>query len=216
MDIRFLTPESKLGQFGAGGAVDSEHLAERVFAHRGIEWTTGTRVQEVRDNRVVLESGEEIATSFTMLMPRFIGADAIRASPGLGNASGLIEVNESCQHPTFGNLFAAGLATTFRWNDSTIVSGGLPMTIYPAERMALTAATNIAASIHGRPFTTLSFHDLAQRCAHDAHQMITGVIDGALPRQRSHELLQAGSQAHDLRKRFEYEFLQARERGMIA
>ena len=215
VEIRFLTPEPKLGQFGAGGAVDSSHLAERVFAHRGIEWTTGARIQEVRDHRVILESGEEIRTSFTMLMPRFIGADAVRASHGVGNASGLIEVNESCRHPEFGNLFAAGLATTFRWNNSTIVSGGLPMTIYPAERMAQMAAANIAAAIHGEPFTTLSFHDLAERCAHDAHQMIAGVVEGAFPQQRSRELLQAGSQAHELRRRFEHEFLQARERGVI-
>jgi sulfide:quinone oxidoreductase len=215
VDIRFITPERKLGHFGAGGVVDSSLLAERVFAHHGIEWRTDAHLFEVRDDRVVLDGGEEIPTAYTMLMPRFIGSDAVRASKGVGDLLGLIEVDETCRHPKFRKIFAAGLATTFKWENSTVVSGGLPMTIYPAERMALTAASNIATCIHGGQMSEISFHELTQRCAHDASQMLERAITGGLPERRSHEVLKAGAVAQQARSRFERVLLEARSRGEI-
>ena len=215
VDIHFLTPEAKLGHFGAGGAVDSELLAERLFARHGIQCRTDARIAEVRDDRVILGSGEELPTAFTMVMPRFIGTDAVRASKGLADALAQIEVTAECRHPDFPNIFAAGLATTFRSNDATVVSGGLPMTIYPAERMAMLVAANIASFIHGGQVMEISFDDLAQRCASDARQMIDRAITGGIPQRRSQEVLQGGSPTNRARAHFEQRLLTARQDGEI-
>jgi sulfide:quinone oxidoreductase len=214
VDIRFITAEPALGHFGAGGTVDAQQLGERLFTQNRVEWRAGVSIEEIRDNRVLLASGEEFPTAFTMIVPRFIGSDAVRASPGLGDELGLIPVSESCRHREFPRIFAAGLATTFSWEDSRVISGGLPMTIYPAERMAIAAASNIATAVQGGQLVDISFRDLAERAAHDAERMIDAAITGSFPQRRSHEVLQAGVVALT-RDRFEKSFLEARARGEV-
>jgi sulfide:quinone oxidoreductase len=100
-----------------------------------------------------------------MLIPRFLGIDAVRNSAGLGNATGFIEVNDAYRLPAHLEVYAAGVAVAVAPPDSTPVPIGVPKTGYLSEEMARVAAHNIAAAIEGRPQVRLPFAAIDAKCA---------------------------------------------------
>ena len=58
----------------------------------------------------MLADGEVLPSKFTMIIPRFLGIDAIRNTPGLANANGFIETDDGYQHKCYPEVFAAGVA----------------------------------------------------------------------------------------------------------
>ena len=97
-------------------------------------------VKEVLPDGVVLADGEQLPSKFTMIIPRFLGIDAIRNTPGLGNANGFIEIDDGYRHKQYPEIYAAGVAVYVPPADETAAPCGVPKTGYPSEVMAKTAA----------------------------------------------------------------------------
>ncbi|NNE07521.1 MAG: FAD-dependent oxidoreductase [Gemmatimonadetes bacterium] len=145
--ITYVTAEEVLEHFGFGDLGTGRSKAERMFRMCGIETRANARIREVTENGVSLESGEFLPSKFTMIIPRFVGVEAVRATPGLANGEGFIRVDERARHPEYPNVYAAGAAVRVPPPGETHVACGLPEAGFPSERMGETAARNIAAEI---------------------------------------------------------------------
>jgi sulfide:quinone oxidoreductase len=161
--LTFITADLSLSRCGLFGFESAELEVMRAAGER-IEWRTGAVVREILPDRVVLESGEEIPSSFTMILPRFLGADPIRRTQGLANEEGFIEVDDGYQHRLHPEIFAAGMAVAVSSPKDTPLAFGVPQTGFPAERMARIAAHNIAASIRGGEKEFLPFEEIVADC----------------------------------------------------
>ncbi|MCX6076474.1 MAG: FAD-dependent oxidoreductase [Campylobacterales bacterium] len=145
-DIKWISNESFLGDFGVGGlhmkamgfAVSSKIFAESLFAERDVDWIIGAHVNKVEKGRVFYElldgsMGEE-EFDFSMLIPPFAGVglkainkagEDITATIFAPNGFMKVDANYAAgayenwkasdwpstyQNPTYGNLFACGIA----------------------------------------------------------------------------------------------------------
>ena len=60
-----------LGHFGIEGMPLGEAMLKKFMEMFNIKYRTSVAVKEVQKDKVVLSTGEEIQSSFTMLMPPF-------------------------------------------------------------------------------------------------------------------------------------------------
>ncbi len=213
--MTFVTAEPYLSHFGIGGFGNAQAMSEKMFDGYGIAWRVNAEVERVEADRVVLKDGEEIPSKFTMLIPRFVGVDAVRNTPGLANEAGFIETDDGYQHREYREVFAAGIAAHVPAPESTPVACGVPKTGYPSEQMAKTAAHNIAAAIKGTERTTLPFAEIKALCVLDSGNMGMFIMGDHMLRPRGHELIIPGPQAHWAKVAFEKHFLGTRKRGWV-
>ncbi len=85
LDIRWISNESFLGDFGIGGlhikrggyAASSKLFAESLYVERGIDWTIGAHVNKVEEGKLSYEQLDgtegELEFDFAMLIPPFAG-----------------------------------------------------------------------------------------------------------------------------------------------
>ncbi len=85
LDIRWISNESFLGDFGIGGlhikrggyAASSKLFAESLYVERGINWTIGAHVSKVEEGKLAYEQLDgtegEMEFDFAMLIPPFAG-----------------------------------------------------------------------------------------------------------------------------------------------
>ncbi len=213
--LTFVTAEPFLSHFGIGGFGSAQAMCEKMFGSYGIGWRVNAEVERVEPGRVVLKGGEALPSKFTMLIPRFVGVDAVRNTPGLANAAGFIETDEGYQHPRFPEVFAAGIAVHVPAPAQTPVACGVPKTGYPSEQMAKTAAHNIVASIKGEEKKLLPFGDITALCVLDTGNMGMMIIGDHMLGPRAHELIIPGPQAHWAKVAFEKHFLGTRKHGWV-
>ncbi len=214
--ITLVTAEPYLAHFGIGGFGNAREMCEKMFARYGIHWHTSAVVKEVKPETVVLESGEALPSKFTMLIPRFLGVDAVRSTSGLANQAGFIEVDGTYQHPTYKEVFAAGVAVHVPPPEPTPVPCGVPKTGYPCEQMAKTAVWNIAASIRGdEERKNLPYSDIKALCIMDTGNMGMFIVGDHMLSPRAHEAIIPGPQAHWAKVAFEKYFLSTRKRGVV-
>ena len=213
--LHFLTAEPFLAHFGIGGFGNAKEMCEKMFEHYGIRWTLNAIVKEVQPDRVILASGEEIASRFTMLIPRFLGIDAVRNTPGLANENGFIEVNEGYQHVRYPEIYAAGVAVAVAPPAKTPVPCGVPKTGYPCEQMAKVAVHNIVASLKGGERKTLPFADIHALCVLDTGNMGMVIVGDHMLGPRAHEVILPGPQGHWAKLGFEKYFLATRKMGIV-
>ena len=213
--ITFLTAEPFLANLGIGGIGSGERICEMMFSHYDIAWRTNAVVDEVLSDRVVLRSGDEFRSKYTMLIPPFVGVDAVRDTPGLANERGFIEVDEYYRHREYPEVFAAGVAVEVAPAGSTPVECGVPKTGYPTTQMAKTAAHNIAVGIMGGDTEKLPFNDIAARCILDTGNMGMMIFGDHLLKPRAHEWVIPGPQAHWAKLAFEKHFMSSRSKGNV-
>jgi sulfide:quinone oxidoreductase len=180
-----------------------------------IHSSLNTVIKEVRADGVIVESGDFYPSKFTMVMPRFVGVDAVRNSPGLANEKGFIEVDDSYQHPRYKNVYAAGVAVQVNAPGETQVPCGVPKTGYPTEQMAKTAVKNIVADIKGVEKVHNSFQDMSAYCIMDTGNMGMMIIGDHMISPRAHEFIIPGPEAHWAKVAFEKYFLYSRKRGHV-
>lgn len=213
--LTYLTAEPFAAHFGIGGFGSAQKMCEWMFEHYHIRARMNSVIQEVKPDGVLLEGGEFFPSKFTMVMPRFLGVDAVRNTPGLGNANGFIEVDDSYQHPTFPNIYAAGVAVDVKPPGPTPVPCGVPKTGYPTEQMAKTAVLNIIADIKGLPKQHARFGDMAAYCIMDTGNMGMMIIGDHMLSPREHEFIIPGPEAHWAKVAFEKYFLWSRRHAHV-
>jgi sulfide:quinone oxidoreductase len=213
--ITYISSEPYLGHFGIGNFGSAKKLTEMFFEKLGIEWRVNQVVDHIEKKEIVLADGNRLPFEFSMLIPPFRGVDAITKSPGLGNAAGFIEVEDTYRHKLDPKVFAAGVAVAVAPPAQTQVPCGVPKTGYLTEEMAKTAAHNIAADILGEPEVQLPFGSIDAKCILDAGN--TGVIMTAdhILEPREHAWLIPGPEAHWAKLAFETYFLATHRRGYV-
>lgn len=214
--ITYVTSEPFVGHFGIGGFGNAKWMAEKFFQMQGINWRTSQTIQEVQPDGVVLGNGEKLPSKFTMIIPRFLGIDAIRNTPGLGNANGFIETNDGYQHLKYPEIYAAGVAVHVPPVGDTEVPCGVPKTGYPSEVMAKTAAKNIAERIKGgSELHTMPFSMIHAYCIMDTGDMGMMIVGDHMLGARHLEFIVPGPQAHWAKLAFEKYFMYTRRRGHV-
>ena len=213
--LTYVTAEPFAAHFGIGGFGNAQKMCEWMFAHYQISAHFNAVIKEVKADGVVLESGEFYPSKFTMVMPRFVGVDAVRSSPGLANPNGFIEVDDSYQHPTFANIYAAGVAVHVKPPAQPPVPCGVPKTGYPTEQMAKTAVRNIVADIKGLAKTHAKFDDMAAYCIMDTGNMGMLIVGDHMLSPREHEFIIPGPEAHWAKVAFEKYFLWSRRHAHV-
>lgn len=213
--ITYVTAEPFAAHFGIGGFGKAQAMCEWMFKHYHIDSRLNAAIAVVEPGGVRLESGEFLPSKFTMVMPRFLGVDAVRNTPGLANANGFIEVDDTYRHPAFTNVFAAGVAVHVKPPAATAVPCGVPKTGWPTEQMAKTAVRNIVASIKGLPLTAAKFDDMAAYCIMDTGNMGMMIVGDHMLSPREHEFIIPGPEAHWAKVAFEKYFLWTRKHARV-
>jgi sulfide:quinone oxidoreductase len=214
--LTYVTAEPFLGHFGIGGFGNGKQMSETFFGMQGISWRTNTTIREVTSDSVILGSGERLPSAFTMIIPRFLGIQAIRDTPGLANEKGFIEVGDDYRHPVYPEVYAAGVAVHVPPAGETEVPCGVPKTGYPSEVMAKTAAHNIAAEITGEgERKTMPFAMIHAYCIMDTGGMGMMILGDHMLGARHMEFIIPGPQAHWAKLAFEKYFLATRKRGHV-
>lgn len=214
--ITFVTAEPFLGHFGIGGFGNAKKMAELFFNMYHIRFVTDAVVKEVQKNGVLMDDGTLLPSRFTMIIPRFLGVDAVRNTPGLGNANGFIEVNDGYQHVRYQDIYAAGVAVFVPPVGGSKVPCGVPKTGYPSEVMAKTAAANIAAAVKGEPDRhSMPFSLIHAYCIMDTGDMGMMILGDHMLGARHLEFVIPGPQAHWAKLAFEKYFLATRSHGRV-
>jgi len=152
VDLYWITPETFLGHFGIDGIAGGETMLKSFMKMFNIHYRTEVGVQEVKKDKVILSSGEELPSSFTMLMPPFIGVDFVQNSPGLkANANGYIPVTDDYRHVDLPNVWAAGIAVDVKlpFKPGNVPFSG-PKTGYPSDETGKIVAENIIRVQQGK------------------------------------------------------------------
>lgn len=171
VNVTYITAEPFLSHFGIGGMRGAKPLIEAFFKFRGIKAITNAVIKEVKPNEVVLEDGRTVPFKYAIIIPPFLGAEAIRNSPGIGNEKGFVEVDEYYRHKRYPNIFAVGVAAVVPNPGPTPVPIGVPKTGYMSEVMARVAARNIVADITGGIHKPKPFQKITPLCIMDAGDM---------------------------------------------
>jgi len=212
--VTYVTAEPFLGHFGLGGFGAGRPMTEAFFRRLGITGVTGVAIERVDPDAVRLADGRSLPFRYAMLMPRFLGVDAVRSSPGLANPGGFVPVDDAYRLPDRPEVYAAGVAVAVAVPEPTPVPTAVPKTGYLSEEMARVAAHNIVAAIEGGPEVRLPFGAIDAKCVLDAGN--TGIIMSSdrILKPRKHEWLIPGPEAHWAKLAFEKYFLATRRRGI--
>lgn len=145
VDLYWVTPETYLGHFGIDGMPGGETMLTTFMKMFNIHYRTEASIKEVTADYVELDSGEKIASKFTMVMPPFIGQDFVQNSPELHpTAAGYIAVGDDYRHPEYPNIWAAGIAVDVKPPfEMGKVAFNSPKTGYPSDETGKIVAENI-------------------------------------------------------------------------
>ena len=157
--MTFVTSEPYIGHLGLGGVGDSKGLMESVMRDRHIKWITNSKVNKVEKGKMFVTEvdgkGEdykkhELDFDFSMMLPAFLGVDAVMGVEGLNNPRGFVLIDEHQRNPKFKNIYSAGVCVAIPPVEATPIPTGAPKTGYMIESMVTAAAKNIKAELEGK------------------------------------------------------------------
>ena len=191
-DLYWITPETFLGHFGIEGIKGGETMLKSFMKMFNIHYRTEVAVKEVKKDRVILNTGEELKSKFTMLMPPFIGVDFVQNSPGLAaTEAGYIPVNDDYRHVNLPNVWAAGIAVDVKlpFKAGKIPFSG-PKTGYPSDETAKIVAENIVRSIKGEnKLKKKAWGKIPGICVMDAGKKEVIILSDNLFKPRNFEIM---------------------------
>ncbi len=145
VDLYWITPETFLGHFGIDGMAGGETMLKSFMKMFNIHYRTEVAVESMDEKEIILSNGETLPYSFSMLMPPFVGVDFVQSSPKLeATSNGYIPVGEDYRHPTYPNIWAAGIAVDVKIPFTPgKVPFSSPKTGYPSDETGKIVAENI-------------------------------------------------------------------------
>jgi sulfide:quinone oxidoreductase len=191
VDLYWVTPETYLGHFGIDGMPMGETMLKTFMKMFNIKYRTEVGVDEVTKNGVKLTNGEFIESNFTMLMPPFIGVDFVINSKGLeANAAGYIPVNDTYQHVTHKNIWAAGIAVDVKlpFKPGKIPFSG-PKTGYPSDETGKVVAENILRAEKGKKLKEKPWGKIPGLCIMDAGKKEVLIVSNHLFKPRTFAIM---------------------------
>ncbi|MGZ5196357.1 MAG: NAD(P)/FAD-dependent oxidoreductase [Kaistella sp.] len=187
VDLYWITPEPYLGHFGIDGMPLGEAMLKKFMQMFNIHFRTNVGVKEVLKDKVILSTGEELLSSFTMLMPPFIGVDFISNSPKLGTpANNFIPILGNYRHQTIKNIWGAGLAVDVK---PPFKQGDIPFTIpktgYPSDVTGKIVAANVIKTFEGKTdFIEKPWGKITGLCIMDAGKKEVIILSNSLFKPR--------------------------------
>lgn len=151
VELYWVTPETFLGHFGIDGITGGETMLKSFMKMFNIHYRTEVGIKEVKNDRVILSTDEELPSTFTMLMPPFLGVDFVSNSPGLkATANGYLPVTDDYRHIELSNVWAAGIAVDVKlpFKPGKVPFSG-PKTGYPSDETGKIVAENIIRVTRG-------------------------------------------------------------------
>ncbi len=149
VDLVWFTPEPYLGHFGIGGITGGQAMLEAFMKMYNIKWHTNASIGKIEKEKITLKDGTELSYKMAMIMPPFIGTEAMKHSFELVDEKGFVVCNEGYQHITYKNVYGVGLAVEVNAPFKCVVPFGVPKTGFPTEVSAKIAVKNIINSIKG-------------------------------------------------------------------
>ncbi|NKK97465.1 NAD(P)/FAD-dependent oxidoreductase [Rhizobium leguminosarum bv. viciae] len=150
--MTFVTSEPYIGHLGIDGVGDTKGLLESQLRQNHIKWICNAKVEKVEDGKVsvseLAENGtviraHELVSTFTMLLPAFRGAEAIRGIAGLTNPRGFVLIDKHQRNPAYPEIFAVGVCVAIPPLAPTPVPVGVPKTGFMIESMVTATVRNI-------------------------------------------------------------------------
>ena len=152
VDLYWITPEDYLGHFGIDGMPMGESMLKAFMKMFNIHYRTQVGVKEVKEDKIILSSDEELPFKFSMLMPPFIGVDFVTNSSDLhATPTGYINVGDDYRHVDYPNIWAAGIAVNvvLPFTPEKIPFAS-PKTGYPSDETGKIVAENIIRVSQGK------------------------------------------------------------------
>ncbi|GAA1929535.1 hypothetical protein [Nocardioides marmoribigeumensis] len=114
---------------------------------------TLARLQAVEQDRLVLASGTEVPSAWSLVVPPTRGQDVVAETPGLADARGLVPVGETFRSTTYDDVHVVGAAAAVDLPWTTAQPGASPLgSGFPVETQARTATADVAAMLRRRVF----------------------------------------------------------------
>lgn len=157
--MTYVTSEPYIGHLGLGGVGDSKGMLESEMRNRHIKWICNAKVDKIEADKMYVTEHDDrgepkeqhvLPFSFSMMLPAFIGIDAIYGIEGLTNPRGFVIVDEHQRNPKYKNIYSVGVTVAIPPVEKTPIPLGTPKTGYMIESMVTATAKNIRAELNGK------------------------------------------------------------------
>ena len=221
--MTFVTSEPYIGHLGLGGVGDSKGMLESKMRDRHIKWICNAKVIKAEAGKLhVVEHDEdgtekckhELPFKYGMMLPAFMGIEAVAGIEGLTNPRGFILIDKHQRNPKFPNAYGVGVCVAIPPIEATPVPTGVPKTGYMIESMATAAAHNIRAAIDGKaPSAVATWNAI---CLADLGD--TGIAFVAIPEMppRNVNWMKEGKWVHLAKVGYEKYYLRKVRKGVSA
>lgn len=214
--MTYVTAEPYLGHFGIDGMPTGEFMVNMFMKKEHIDSITNASMEYVDKDMVKLTDGRELPYKYAMIVPPFLGVDAVKSNEKLANPAGFVPVRDTYQTTGYDNVYAVGLAAAVNVPWTTPVPVGVPKTGFPTETQAHAAAKNIATQIRGgRPDVEKPFGEIPAVCVMDAGNNGIMLLGDHMLKPRKGAVLIPGPQNHAIKLGLEKYFLWKSKKGLV-
>lgn len=214
--MTFVTAEPYLGHFGIDGMPTGKFMVNMFMKKENIEGIPNATMEYVGPDSVKLTDGRELPYKYSMIVPPFLGVDAVRECTKISNPAGFVNVRDTYQTEAYDNVYAIGLAAAVKMPWTTPVPIGIPKTGFPTETQAHAAAKNIAAQVKGLPASIEKpFGEIPAVCIMDAGNNGIMLLADHMLKPRRAAILIPGPQNHLLKLGLEKYFIWKSKGGHV-
>ena len=198
--MTYVTAEPYLGHFGIDGMPTGKFMVNAFMKMENITAIDNAAMEYVGPDSVKLTDGRELPYKYSMIVPPFLGVDAVKSCEKISNPAGFVNVRDTYQTEAYDNVYAVGLAAAVKVPYTTPVPVGAPKTGFPTEVQAHAAAKNIAQQIRGdAPTVEKPFGEIPAVCIMDAGNNGIMLLGDHMLKPRRAAILIPGPQNHAMK-----------------